>query len=113
MVCCYAQGHTFGSSDLPLCYICSGTAATLLSDDHLEFIEVDNHSIHAKYTFDRSSKSIPTTCCAKSVTRKTTIFITQNFDWFDVGTAIGGLILKRCQLEDAFFLSSILEVSAL
>jgi hypothetical protein len=88
------------------------TAATLLSDEHLEFIEVENHSIHAKYTFDRTSKSIPTTCCAKSASRKTTIYITQNFDWFDVGTAIGGLILKRCQLEDAFFLSSILEVSA-
>eukprot|EP00804_Cyclotella_cryptica_P009879 CCRYP_014180-RC/>CCRYP_014180-RC protein AED:0.05 eAED:0.05 QI:56/1/1/1/0.9/0.81/11/470/1857 len=87
-------------------------AVKLLSDDYLEIIEVDDHSIHAKYMFDRSSKSIPTTCCAKSTSsRKTLIFITPSFDWFDVGTAIGSLILKRCQLEDAFFLSSILEAS--
>lgn len=91
-------------------YLLSLTAAKLLSDECLEFVEVD--AIHAKYTFDRSSKSIPTTSCARPSTKdKTTIFITHNFDWFDVGTAIGGLILKRCQLEDAFFLSSILEAS--
>lgn len=84
-------------------------AAKLLSN--LDVVEVD--SINAKYTFERSSKLIPTTSCAKSTSKHTTtIFITHKFDWFDVGTAIGNLILQRCQLEDAFFLSSIMEVSS-
>jgi len=35
--------------------------------------------------------------------------ITPQLDWFDVGYAIGSLILERCQLEDAFFIGSLLE----
>jgi hypothetical protein len=37
------------------------------------------------------------------------MYITPDFDLFDVGHAIGDLILKRCMLEDAFFISSLLE----
>jgi hypothetical protein len=40
---------------------------------------------------------------------KNSLVVTSNFDWFDVGFAIGELILKRCQLEDAFLISSLLE----
>lgn len=86
------------------------SADKLLSDEYLDIVEVD--SIDAKYTFDRASKSIPTTSCAKPTSdKKTTIYITHDFDWFDVGTTIGSLILLRCQLEDAFFLASLMEVS--
>ena len=83
-------------------------AAKILSN--LEVAVVD--TIKVKYTFDRSSKSVPTTSCAKlSSKQTTTIFITPDFDWFDVATALGGLILQRNQLEDAFFISSIMEAS--
>ena len=85
-------------------------ASKVLDDQYLEIVQVD--SIQAKYSFDRSSKLLEVTCCSKPLTltsRKTTVFVTNNFDCFDVGTAIGGLILQRCQLEDAFFLSSLLE----
>ena len=37
------------------------------------------------------------------------IYVTSDLDMFDAGMAIGDLILKRCQLEDAFFISSLLE----
>ena len=37
------------------------------------------------------------------------LYVTKDFDWFDVGFALGELILVRCQLEDAFFISSLLE----
>jgi len=85
-------------------------AAKLLSDENLDIVCCE--SINAKYTFKRTSKTIPTTSCAESSNEgKTTIFITQNYDWFDVGTSIGSMILQRCQLEDAFFVSSIMEAS--
>ena len=50
------------------------------------------------------------TCCTKQYSRqKTTIYITTAPDWFDVASAIGALILQRCQLEDALLLSQLLE----
>jgi len=50
------------------------------------------------------------TCCTKQHSRqKTTIYITTAPDWFDVASAIGALILQRCQLEDALLLSQLLE----
>ena len=30
------------------------------------------------------------------------MYVVDGYDWFDVGYAIGDLILQRCQLEDAF-----------
>jgi len=41
--------------------------------------------------------------------KKNRIFVTSDLDMFDAGMAVGDLILKRCQLEDAFFISSLLE----
>lgn len=35
--------------------------------------------------------------------------MTSDLDMFDAGMAVGDLILQRCQLEDAFFISSLLE----
>jgi len=41
--------------------------------------------------------------------KKNRIFVTSDLDMFDAGMAIGDMILQRCQLEDAFFISSLLE----
>ena len=83
-------------------------AATVLSDDNLVVLEADQ--INAKYSFERASKSLKVTCCYKRHGRnKTTIYITQSFDWFDVGGVVAVLILARSQLEDALLLSQLLE----
>lgn len=83
-------------------------AATVLSDDNLVVLEADQ--INAKYSFQRASKSLKVTCCYKRHGRnKTTIYITQSFDWFDVGGVVADLILARSQLEDALLLSQLLE----
>ncbi|KAL9187467.1 hypothetical protein ACHAXT_001570 [Thalassiosira profunda] len=83
-------------------------ASKLLGEQSLEVVEAEK--IQAKYTFERSSKHLEVTCCTKQERRqKTTIYVTTNPDWFDVGTAIGALILERCQLEDALLLSQLLE----
>ena len=37
------------------------------------------------------------------------MYVVDGYDWFDVGYAIGDLILQRCQLEDAFSISSLLD----
>lgn len=66
--------------------------------------------LKAVYSLGNSVKKQSTTCCSQpGNSGKNHFYITRNFDWFDVGYAIGELILERCQLEDAFFISSILE----
>lgn len=76
--------------------------------DNLEVVQAE--TIRAKYSFERSTKHLKVTCCCKQPSRqKTTIYVTADLDWFDVGSAIGGLILQRCQLEDALLLSQLLE----
>ena len=83
-------------------------ASKILDDQFLEFVEAE--MIQAKYTFERSSKHLKVTCCSKQKTRqKTTVCITKDPDWFDIGTAIGALILEMCQLEDALLISQLLE----
>ena len=83
-------------------------AAKMLDENYLEILQADK--IHAKYTFERSSKNLTVTCCSKPRTsQKVTLYVTPNPDWFDIGSAIGALILKRCQLEDALLLSQLLE----
>lgn len=83
-------------------------AAKVLDDQYLEIIQAD--TIQAKYSFERSSKHLRVTCCSKQQTRqKTAIYVTENPDWFDIGSVIGALILQRCQLEDALLLSQLLE----
>jgi hypothetical protein len=37
------------------------------------------------------------------------MYVTKDLDFFDVGQSLGDLILERCQLEDAFFIASLLE----
>jgi hypothetical protein len=83
-------------------------AASVLDEKHLQVYEADE--IKAVYSLGKSIRSQKTTCCSQPGSRKEkNLFLTADFDWFDVGYAIGELILERCQLEDAFFISSLLE----
>ena len=70
-------------------------------------LEVDD--LKAVYSLGTVVRNQRITCCAKAMGKKQALYVTADFDWFDVGYAIGGLILQRCQLEDAFFIGSILE----
>jgi len=83
-------------------------AAKMLDESRLEIVQAEK--IQAKYSFERSSKHLKVTCCSKQGPRQNTIiYVTTNPDWFDIGSAIGALILQRCQLEDALLLSQLLE----
>lgn len=80
--------------------------------DHLEFFEASN--LLAVYSFRGITRRSKTTCFSRKSggglgAQNYSIFVVDDFDWFDVGYAIGDLILKRCQLEDAFFISSLLD----
>lgn len=87
-------------------------AASVLSEENLQVFEVS--SVKALYTLGSTAKNQHISCCAKPLgranfaKRKHGLFVTKDFDWFDVGSAIGGLILRRCQLEDSFFVGSLL-----
>ena len=89
-------------------------AAKMLDEEHLEILQVD--VILGKYTFLHSSKHLKVTCCSKqptsimkSCSQKISLYVTTNPDWFDIASAIGALILQRCQLEDSLLLSQLLE----
>ena len=83
-------------------------ASILLEDQKLSIFEVDN--LKAVYSLRNSVRNQRVTSCAKTLTStKNALYFTGEFDWFDVGYAIGGMILQRCQLEDAFFIGSLLE----
>eukprot|EP00978_Attheya_sp_CCMP212_P010585 scaffold25747_cov50-Attheya_sp.AAC.1 len=80
-------------------------ANILLADKRLDVIEVTE--INAQFKLGSAVKSNSLTCCTKPNGKdRNTFYITNKLDWFDVGTAIGGLILKKCELEDALILSS-------
>lgn len=83
-------------------------ASAMLADGKLTVYEVA--SITANYSLRRMTKSNEVTCCSQRGQGNTSIiYLTADFDWFDVGNAVGSLILKRCHLEDSFLLGSILE----
>jgi hypothetical protein len=83
-------------------------ASSILDDKNLYIVEAVD--LKAVYALGDSVRNQRVSCCAKPTgNRKNSLYITENFDIFDVGTAIGGLILQRCQLEDAFFIGSLLE----
>ena len=83
-------------------------AAKLVDDRSMQIIQVEN--IQAIYSLGPHDKFQTITCCTHRTGRwSTTLCITEALDWFDVGSAIGGLILQRCELEDAFLLSNLLE----
>ncbi|KAG7344022.1 DUF3684 domain containing protein [Nitzschia inconspicua] len=79
--------------------------------DPKNFSIVQVPELKVVYSLGKSTRTNRTTCCnrpGKSPSRNTLI-ITPDFEMFDVGFAVGELILQRCQLEDAFFISSLLE----
>jgi len=83
-------------------------AASIIDDKKLEIVEVPE--LKAVFSLKKSTRSQKVTCCSTQTKfGKNCLYITKDFDWFDVGYAIGELILERCQLEDAFFISSLLE----
>jgi hypothetical protein len=86
-------------------------AALLLDANNLEFLQAS--SLMAVYSLGGVTRRTQTTCFSRKVGRigssRNAIYVVDNFDWFDVGYAIGDLILQRCQLEDAFFISSLLD----
>lgn len=83
-------------------------ASSIISDTKLDIFEAPE--LQAVYTLKKAVRSQKITCCSQPGRfSKNSLYVTQDFDWFDVGYAIGELILERCQLEDAFFISSLLE----
>ena len=85
-------------------------AAKVLAESNLKLLEAEQ--LKAVYSLEKSTRSQKTTCCSQPLSKsreKHALYVTKDFDWFDVGYAIGELILVRCQLEDAFFISSLLE----
>lgn len=86
-------------------------AFAILESKNLDFLQAS--SLMAVYSLRGTTRRTQTTCFSRKVGRigynRNAIYVVDNFDWFDVGYAIGDLILKRCQLEDAFFISSLLD----
>jgi hypothetical protein len=85
-------------------------ASVIVDKRNLDVYEAP--SLMAVYSLRGIVRRAKTTCFSRQVgMMKTTnaIYVVKGFDWFDVGYAIGDLILQRCQLEDAFFISSLLE----
>lgn len=83
-------------------------ASAIIDDSKLDIFEAPE--LKAVYSLKKSVRSQKITCCSQPGRfGKNSLYITGDFDWFDVGYAIGDLILERCQLEDAFFISSLLE----
>ena len=86
-------------------------AVSLLDSKNLNFLQAS--SLMAVYSLRGVTRRSQTTCFSRKVglvsSNKNAIYVVENFDWFDVGYAMGDLILQRCQLEDAFFISSLLD----
>jgi hypothetical protein len=83
-------------------------AAFITDDRKLVFFEATS-LLAVLYSLGKVSRRSTTTCFSRPNGQKHAIYITPDFDLFDVEHAIGDLILKRCMLEDAFFISSLLE----
>lgn len=87
------------------------TAASMLGLDNLEIHQatsiVEFHSLGAGIkTIHRQA----TTCCFKKMSnQRRALHVTESFDWFEVGRAIGEMILRKCHVQDAFFIGSLLE----
>ena len=89
-------------------------AASLLDPKRLEFYQAT--TLLAVYSLRGITRRSKTTCFSRRSAgilagqgQRNSIYVVDDFDWFDVGYALGDLILKRCQLEDAFFISSLLD----
>ena len=77
----------------------------------LQVVEVP--SIEISRTFEGVTKKQKTTACllANRNTKTFFLFISGDFDYFDVATALGRIIFKQCRLNDALLLSTLLSTS--
>jgi hypothetical protein len=83
-------------------------ASSIIDESKLDIFEAPE--LKAMYSLNQSTRSQRVTCYSTPGRfGRNSLYVTADFDWFDVGYAIGELILERCQLEDAFFISSLLE----
>ncbi len=83
-------------------------AAAILGEKNLVISEASD--LKAVYTLGDAVRRQRITCCPNALGgRRNALYVTRDFDWFDVAYAIGGLILERCELENAFLISSLLE----
>lgn len=86
----------------------ASNASALLSDSRLSILEAAK--LMAVYSLNGVTRRNATSCFSRPLGKHVNaIYVVSGFDWFDVGYAVGDLVLKRCQLEDAFFISSLLE----
>jgi len=90
------------------------SAASVLDSENLRIVQAASitviYSMSGLSSRVMSMKRKETTCCIKKTKgSKYTLYVTENFDWFDVGSAVGELIVKRCFVEDAFFIGALLE----
>eukprot|EP00842_Homolaphlyctis_polyrhiza_P002573 jgi/Hompol1/3316/HPOL_003212-RA len=77
----------------------------------LKVLEIS--SIDIVQTFDGVSKTRRTTACSavSSRTREMLLLITSDFDYYDVASALGSIILKQPRLNDKLLLSMLLSSS--
>ena len=83
-------------------------APSVLTPQRLTIFEASN--LMAVYSLNGVVRQNKVTCFSRELGgNKNAIYVIQDFDWYDCGFAVGDLILRRCQLEDAFYISSLLE----
>ncbi|KAI8924001.1 hypothetical protein BC831DRAFT_428325 [Entophlyctis helioformis] len=86
----------------------SGAEQTLKALRVLEIPQID-----IVRTFDRVSRTQRTTACTalSARNRELLLLITSDYDYFDVASAIGKIILKQPRLNDSLLLSTLLSTS--
>ena len=83
-------------------------AERYLDERTLQVIQVDG--VQAVFSLGVHDKVQQVSCCASRNGRwAITLYVTEDLDFFDVGSALGDIILQRCELEDAFLLSNLIE----
>ena len=83
-------------------------AERYLDERTLQVIQVDG--VQAVFSLGVHDKVQQVSCCASRTGRwALTLYVTEDLDFFDVGSALGDIILQRCELEDAFLLSNLIE----
>lgn len=83
-------------------------AERYLDERTLQVIQVDG--VQAVFSLGVHDKVQQVSCCASRTGRwAVTLYVTEDLDFFDVGSALGDIILQRCELEDAFLLSNLIE----
>jgi len=84
--------------------------ASSLFPNKLSCWVVDNIVANLSYRASHSKQEV-TSCVlpAKGVQAGLNLFVVEQFDFFDVGQALGNHLFDQCRLEDAFMISRMLE----